>query len=195
MTPRGSPITALSWRAALALGGGLMLAQALLLLAMGQPAICPCGTIELWNGEVLSAKNSQQLTDWYSFTHIIHGFLFYLLFRLAAPSFSPGTRFLLAMAAEVGWELIENSPVIIERYRQTALALGYSGDSVVNSLADSVMAACGFLLAWRLPASWIVALAIAMELFVGYEIRDNLTLNIIQLIHPSAALSRWQAGG
>jgi hypothetical protein len=180
---------------AVAIGLVLILAQAVTLYLFGQPPICTCGYVKLWEGVVFSAGNSQHLTDWYTFSHIIHGFLFYTLLRLVAPRMPVYIRILFAMGIEIGWELLENSPIIIDRYRQTALAAGYSGDSIINSVSDTISMCTGFLLAWRLPVWLIVTLAILMELIVGYLIRDNLTLNIIALIYPFPALSAWQSVG
>ena len=168
--------------------------QALVLAAMGQPLICACGTIKLWNGLVSSPENSQQLTDWYTYTHVIHGFGFYFLLWLIVPRMPIGLRFALAVGLEAGWEIIENTPFIIERYRQSALAQGYVGDSVVNSVFDTLAGVFGFVLGRLLPVWSTVVLLIAVELFVGFMIHDNLTLNIIQLIHPSVVISDWQAG-
>ena len=179
----------------LLIGSAVIVLQALALLAMGLPAICRCGTVELWHGNPSGPETSQHLIDWYTYTHVIHGFGFYLLLWLVAPRMPFGPRLALAIGLEAGWEIIENTPFVMDRYRQSALARGYFGDSVINSVADTLAAAFGFVLARRLPVWSIVALAIAMELFALYIIRDNLTLNIIQLIHPSDALSRWQAGG
>ena len=177
------------------IGIGIIALQAAVLLAMGQPAICACGYVKLWHGAVLSSENSQHISDWYIFSHVIHGFIFYFLLWLIAPRMPLAQRFALALMVEAGWEMIENTPFIIDRYRQSALAQGYTGDSVINSVFDTLAAALGFLLARLLPAWAIVVLAIAMELSVGYLIRDNLILNIIQLLFPSAAISAWQAGG
>jgi hypothetical protein len=168
--------------------------QALVLIAMGQPPICNCGTVKLWHGLVSSAENSQHVADWYTYSHVIHGFAFYFLLWLIAPRMSVGARFLLAIGIEASWEVFENTPFIINRYRQSALALGYTGDSVINSVFDSLAAALGFLLARFLPVWTIVVSAIAMELFAGYMIRDNLVLNILQLLFASKAISAWQAG-
>jgi len=176
------------------IGAGIIVLQAIVLLVMGQPPICTCGTVKLWHGTVLSAENSQQLTDWYTFTHIIHGFGFYLLLWLIAPRALVGLRLMLAIALEAGWEIIENTPFIIDRYRQQALAQGYIGDSVINSVFDTLAMVLGFVLARLSPVWGVVALAVLLELFVGFMIRDNLTLNIIQLIYPSEAISQWQAG-
>jgi len=174
---------------------GFVMLQAVVLLAMGQPAICSCGTVKLWMGDVLSSENSQQFTDWYSYTHVVHGFFLYLLLWLVARRLPIGLRLALAIGLEAGWEIIENTPFVIDRYRQLALAQGYIGDSVINSVGDTLAAVFGFVLARMLPVWSSVILVIAMELFVGYMIHDNLTLNIIQLIHPNSAVSRWQNGG
>lgn len=193
-------ILATRWSGASALSSGLLIAAALLviqagaLLVMGQPPICTCGTVRLWHGLVDSAENSQHLTDWYTFSHLIHGFLFYLLFWLAARRCPVALRLAAAVALEAGWEILENTPFVIDRYRQLALAQGYSGDSVVNSLCDTLAMAAGFALASVLPRSATIAVAVALELFVGVMIRDNLTLNIVQLIHPTDAISHWQTG-
>ncbi len=104
-------------------------------------------------------------------------------------------RLALAVGLEVGWEVLENTPFIIERYRQQALAQGYVGDSILNSLSDTCCAIIGFWLARLLPVRGSIALVVALEVFVGVMIHDNLTLNIIQLIHPVPAISAWQAGG
>jgi hypothetical protein len=178
----------------LLIGVGLVALQALLLLAMGQPSICECGYIKFWHGNVASTENSQHLTDWYTFSHVIHGVLFYLLLWLIAPTASIGLRFAFAIGLEAGWEVFENTPFIIERYRRTAMAQGYFGDSTINSVADTFAAALGFLLARRLSIWASAALVIALELFVGFMIRDNLLLNVIQLVYPIEALSRWQMG-
>ena len=178
----------------LLIASGSIAVQAFVLLAIGHPLICTCGTIRLWVGTVASPENSQQLTDWYTFSHIIHGFLLYVLLWLLAPRMPFCLRLALAIGLEAAWEIIENTPIIMDRYRQSALAQGYFGDSVINSVVDTLAAAVGFVLAWKSPVWATIALAIAMELFVGYSIHDNLTLNIIQLLHPSAAISQWQTG-
>lgn len=177
-----------------ALIAGLLATQALVLAAMGQPLICACGSVKLWVGAVTGPETSQQLSDWYSFSHVIHGIGFYLMLWLIAPRAPMRLRLALAAGLEVSWEIFENTPFIIERYRQQALAQGYFGDSIVNSLSDTCAAMVGFLLAYRLPVWASVAVVIGLEVFVGVMIRDNLTLNIIQLIHPSAVISHWQLG-
>ncbi|RJR12620.1 DUF2585 family protein [Candidatus Parcubacteria bacterium] len=173
----------------------LVTAQALVLFVLGQPSICECGYIKVWEGVVLSSGNSQHLTDWYTFSHVIHGFLFYLVLWFFFPRMPVAARFFLAVGLEAGWEIIENTPMVIEHYRQQALAQGYIGDSVLNSVMDTLAMALGFLLAWRWPVWVIVGLAVVMEAFVAYSIRDNLLLNIIGLIYPLEFINNWQMGG
>jgi len=168
--------------------------QALSLFAMGQPPICVCGYVRLWGGIVSGPEMSQQLTDWYTYSHVIHGIGFYFMLWLIAPRAPAAIRFILALGFEVSWEIVENTPFIIDRYRQSALAQGYFGDSIINSVGDTIASAFGFLLAGTLPAWGTIALAISVELFTAYMIHDNLTLNIIQLIHPTDAISHWQTG-
>jgi hypothetical protein len=173
----------------------IVLAAAAIELAMGRHPICTCGSIELWVGERDSPKTSQMLADWYSLSHIVHGLLFYAALWLVARRWSVEGRFLAAMFIEAAWELIENTPFVIDRYRTATAALGYSGDSVVNSVSDILMMALGFLVARKLPLWASVLLALVLELIPLYVIRDNLTLNVWMLLAPSDALRAWQAAG
>jgi Protein of unknown function (DUF2585) len=173
----------------------LLAIQATALHLFGQPTICACGYVKLWEGVVLSSGNSQHLTDWYTFSHIIHGFIFYLLLWLAFPRMNIWQRLALAIGIEVAWEIVENTPWLIDHYRQQALAQGYTGDSIINSVSDSLAMIFGFVLASRLPVWATVSLAVFLEAWVGYSIRDNLTLNILNFIHPFDFITRWQSGG
>jgi hypothetical protein len=172
----------------------IVASQVLALAALGQPSWCECGYVKLWHGFVVSPENSQHLTDWYTFSHVIHGSGFYLLLWLVAPGMPFGMRLAIAFGLEAAWEVFENTPFVIDRYRQSALAQGYFGDSVINSVVDTLAAGVGMVLARTLPIWTTLALVVSLELFVGAMIRDNLILNIVQLIYPNDFVSRWQSG-
>ena len=169
----------------------LIIAVIGILLAMGRPPICSCGEVALWGAS--GPRQSQMLADWYSPSHIVHGFLFYAALHFAARSWSVESRFLVAVAVEAAWEIIENTPAVIDRYREATIALGYSGDSILNNLSDIGMMALGFLAARQLPV-WASLLIVAtLELVPLIVIRDNLTLNVWMLLAPNDSIRAWQS--
>ena len=181
-------------RVAAAVVLGIMMVQALMLHLMGRVWICSCGTVRLWVGDIWSAELSQQLFDWYTPSHIVHGILFYGLLRLVLPRTPVLLRLLIAVGIEVSWEIAENSPWVIEAYRKQALAAGYTGDSILNSLSDTVAMMMGFMLARLLPWKATVALVLVLEIGTAALVRDNLTLNILNFIHRFPAVEAWQKG-
>ena len=155
---------------------------------MGRNWICKCGRIHLSVGDADGPENSQQIADWYSFSHIIHGFALYgFLWLLGRGRWPVAACRVAAILLEAGWEIAENSPWVIDRYRR---AQDYHGDSILNSMSDIIFCLIGFLIAWRIP--WTVAMIVVMEAGVGCMIRDNLLLNIIMLIHPLDSIKQWQ---
>jgi Protein of unknown function (DUF2585) len=162
-------------------------------LIMHRPLICACGSVKLWEGVVNGPGNSQHIADWYSFSHVIHGILFFGVSWLALRCYPLGVRLVAATLVELGWELLENSPVIINRYRSATAAVGYSGDSILNSMCDGGWMIAGFLLASRLRWQASVAVVVVFELFTLAMIRDNLTLNILMLVYPIDAIRVWQS--
>ena len=173
----------------------IIAAAAAIELAMGRHPICTCGRVSLWVGARDSPTTSQMLADWYSLSHIVHGLLFYALLWLVLRRWPVEWRFIAALLIECAWEVVENTPFVIDRYRETTAALGYSGDSVLNSVSDMLMMCIGFLAARRLPVWAAVGLVIVLELVPLFVIRDNLTLNLINLLAPNHAIAAWQARG
>jgi hypothetical protein len=176
-------------------GAGLLALLAVALPLMGRPFRCECGYIKLWHGDVMSSENSQHIADWYTLTHIIHGFGLYGILWLIGRRWSLELRFTLALLIEVAWEIFENTDFVINRYRDDTIARGYYGDSVINAEVDVLACLLGFALAARLPVRATVALAVMLEGLLAYVIRDNFTLNIIMLIYPFETIRQWQLGG
>ena len=181
------------WWPWLLAGIAVMATTAAIQLWMGRLPIAADGTIRLWVGEVNSSGNSQHLSDWYTPSHIVHGFLFYAALSLFRHRLPLGARAVVAMLVEAAWEIAENTDAVIRHYREATISLDYFGDSVLNSQADILAMLLGFFLAARLPVAVTIALALAMELFVGWMIRDNLTLNVLMLLWPLDGVKAWQA--
>jgi hypothetical protein len=175
---------------------GILMVAGLIEYFMGRIFMCKCGYIKFWHGVVFSSENSQHLTDWYTFSHIIHGFGFYFILWLVdrKKKLPWGLKLAVAMLLEAAWEVTENTPMVINHYRAVTISLDYFGDSIINSMFDILAMAIGFVLAWKWPVWLTVTAAILMELIVGYFIRDNLTLNIIMLLHPVESIKIWQMG-
>ncbi len=164
-------------------------------LSTGRSPLGPDGKFGWWDGNIWGSENSQRVADAYSFSHIIHGILFYAFLWLVARKLPMKYRFVIALIMEAGWELLENSPFIINRYREATIAQGYIGDSVLNSVCDVLMVVIGFLIA-RFYKVWVsIALIIIMELGCLFWIRDNLTLNVVMLVHPVESIRDWQSEG
>jgi len=156
---------------------------------------CECGRAAPVSMVVRSQHNSQHLFDAYSLSHALHGILFFGLLWPLRQRLCLNTRAALAACIEVGWEALENSPVIIDRYRTATVSLGYSGDSISNSLGDIVSFAAGFYVARTLGLRRSIAVFLAVELLMLWTIRDNLALNMLMLLWPIDAIRTWQAGG
>lgn len=185
-----------SFRVYLLLGIGIIIASALILLWMGQISICKCGYVKLWHGVTVSSENSQHISDWYTFSHIIHGFGFYLLLWLVdrKKRWPFGLKLVAAILIESAWEIFENTDFIINRYREVTISRDYYGDSVLNSVFDILAMVVGFIFAAKAPVWATIFVMLALEIFVGYHIRDNLMLNIIMLVHPLDSIREWQMG-
>lgn len=189
--PRSPRISRAAWLAIAA----LLAVTVLALRLEGRIWWCACRTPTPFSTDVNSSHNSQHLFDAYSFSHLLHGVIFFFALRLVAARWAVGWRVFAALAIEAGWEILENSPMVIERYRTATASLGYSGDSVVNATGDVISCALGLLLARSIGWKWSIAVFVAVELAMLWLIRDNLTLNVIMLLYPIDAIRQWQSGG
>jgi hypothetical protein len=174
---------------------GVLVATAAILLWMGRIPMCKCGYIKLLHLETISSENSQHIADWYTPSHLLHGFIFYFGLWLFARRIDIGWRLAIATVIEAAWEILENTDAVINRYREVTIALDYYGDSVLNSVFDIIAMWVGFWLARRLPVWVSVAIVILAEVIVMAAIRDGLALNIIMLLYPLDAIREWQAAG
>jgi hypothetical protein len=174
--------------------GGVLLVSTIALRVQGRLWICSCGHVALWCGDINSPDNSQHLFDPYTFTHVLHGFLFIALVHLLRPKWAESWKIAGALSLEALWEVIENSTYIIERYRSETISLGYTGDTIVNSFGDLIASIVGVLIARKLGVVKTIALAAAIEVVLLITVRDNLILNIIMLLFPSDAIRSWQMG-
>ena len=188
-------MTTRNWRIWAIAAIAIVAAAASIQLAMGRVLICRCGYVKLWHGIVNSSENSQHITDWYTFSHVVHGIGFYALLWLVGRRLPVGARFVLAVLLEASWEVLENTPLVIERYRAATISLDYYGDSVINSVSDIVAMMAGFAFARKAPLWASIAAVVSFETMMAVVIRDNLTLNIVMLIHPIEVIKRWQMGG
>lgn len=173
----------------------ILVTQALALHLMGRLTICSCGYVKFWEGNPFGPGNSQHLTDWYTFSHLLHGFLLYLFLWLIFKHLPIGARLTLAVLLEAAWEILENSPFIIQRYRAATISLSYYGDTIVNSISDTLTAVVGFLFAAWAPPIVTILIGIGIEAGLAFAIRDNLTLNVVMLIHEVPWIKAWQTAG
>jgi hypothetical protein len=178
------------WLGALA----VLAVAAVLLRWQGRLWACACGRLLVWTGEAWGADTSQHLFDPYSFTHVLHGVVFCGLLAWGLPRVSWAWRMWLAVAAEAAWEVIENTEFVINRYREATAALGYTGDTVVNSLGDVAACALGFLAAQRLGLARSALLFVLIEVALLVTIRDSLLLNVVMLVYPLDGIREWQTG-
>lgn len=185
-------MSAFSTRAAWLIVAAIVVVQAVTLRLLGRVWICECGNVRLWVGDIWSSELSQQLFDWYTASHIVHGILFYAVLRLVLPRAPVLARLAVAVGIEAAWEIAENSPWVIEAYRKQALAAGYAGDSILNSLMDNVSMMAGFAIARFFSWKATVAVALALEIGAAALVHDNLTLNVLNFVHRFPAIEAWQ---
>ena len=189
-TPPRAPVAAYLLAIAALLG-----ANAAVLSALGRPLLCPCGFAKFWQGDIRGAESSQHFSDWYSASHVIFGALVFWVMWKTSRHWPRGWLVVAAAAASVGWEIAENLTFMIERFGRTGLGQPYTGDSILNSLADSLFALAGFGLAMRLPAAATLAIMAGLEIAAALTVRDSFVLTLVTFIHPIETVQRWQAGG
>lgn len=194
MSSSGSSGSVSSARLPLALCAGLAVVMVAWLRLAGQPWWCACGTPSVFIADPATMHNSQHVFDWYSFSHLLHGVIFFLLLAWLVPKLGTALKLLVATAIEAAWEVVENSPIVIERYRNATAAVGYSGDSIVNSVGDLLFMAAGFFVARAIGWKGSVVLFLVLEIGTVLAIRDNLTLNVIMLLWPLEGIRQWQSG-
>ena len=170
----------------------MLVLTTLLLRGEGRLWICGCGRFSIWAGKICSANNSQQFLDPYSFTHVLHGILYFWMLIWIVPRLTQSWRLWLSVTVAAAWEVFENSNFIINRYRQDTAALGYTGDTIVNSFGDILCAVLGFMIAQRLGFKRSLIFFLGMELILLFWIKDSLLLEIVMLIHPINAIKVWQ---
>lgn len=166
-----------------------------ILYLMGRDLICPCGYVLVWGADAPVEQSSKHMFDWYSPSHLLHGFIFFAILWLVARRLTLGTRAAIAVAVECLWEVVENTPWVINAYRELPAGAGYSGDSVLNATVDILCMAVGFWLARVLPVWMSVAIFLGFEALTLWLIRDGLMLNVLMLLWPVEAIATWQAGG
>jgi hypothetical protein len=182
-------------RMAYALIAVMIVVQGWALHLMGHVTICACGEVKLWHGDVFSSENSQHLTDWYTFGHVNHGLLFYALFQWTLARLSLDWRLVLTGLSGLIWEVGENTDMVINRFREVTISLDYYGDSVVNSMTDTVFMTAGFALARVIPGWLTATLFVGFEVFTTAVVRDGLALNTLMLLWPIDAVRDWQMAG
>ncbi len=180
------------YRSTISVAAAILVGAAIILHPEGRAWWCPCGHLSLWVGDAWGPETSQQFLDPYSLTHVLHGFLFYGVLALLAKNASVHARFLATVGGEALWEIVENSTYVIQRYRVATAALGYTGDTVLNSLGDILCCAVGFVIARRSGSRWTVVLFVIIEVVLLLWIRDSLLLNVLMLFFPLKAIRRWQ---
>lgn len=165
---------------------------AVTLWAWGQPLICTCGYVQIWVGSVFSSGNSQHIADWYTLSHIVHGLLVVVVARSLFPRLGYAWILGFAVVTGIGWEIIEHTDWVLNKFRATTLNQGYLGDSILNAVADYVFMMGGFFLARVMPTAVSLVIIIVLELTAAIIARDSLVLETIMLVYPVQAIEDWQ---